>query len=70
MNKKKTVEELLEEISGKLDKLTGLLVIQGKEENQQIKILTTFGFNSNEIGNLLGLPAGTVRRRNLEMRDS
>ena len=68
--KKKSVEELLEEISGKLDKLTGLLVIQGKEEDQQIKILTSLGFNSKEAGNLLGIPAGTVRRKNLEMRNS
>lgn len=69
-SKKKSVEELLEEISGKLDKLTGLLVIQGKEEDQQIKILTSLGFSSNVVGNLLGIPSGTVRRKNLEMRNN
>ncbi len=68
--KKKSVEELLEEISGKLDKLTGLLVIQGKGEDQQIKILTSLGFNSKDVGNLLGIPSGTVRRKNLEMRNN
>ena len=49
MSKNKTVEEFQEKISRKLDKLTGLLVIQGKEPNQRIKILTIFKFNSNMI---------------------
>lgn len=67
--KKKSVEELLEEISEKLDNLTGLIAIQGKEENLQIKILTSLGFDSKEVGNFLGIPSGTIRRRNLEMRN-
>lgn len=64
----KTTEELLEEISKKLDKLTGILAIEGKDEDQKIKILTDLGFTSAEAGNLLGLPPGTIRRKNLEMR--
>lgn len=64
----KTTEELLEEISKKLDKLTGILAIEGKDEDQQIKILTDLGFTSAEVGSLMGLPSGTIRRRNLEMR--
>lgn len=68
-NKTRTTEELLEEISKKLDKLTGILAINGKDEDQQIKILTDLDFTSAEVGSLLGLPAGTVRRKNLEMRE-
>ena len=49
-------------------KLIGLLGIQGRDEIQQIKILTSFGFNSKEVGILLGIPDGTVRRKNLELR--
>ncbi len=68
MSEKEKSIELLEEMNQKLDKLIGLIAIQGKEESQQIKILTDFGFNSTEVGNLLGIPPGTVRRKNLEMR--
>jgi hypothetical protein len=64
----KTTEDLLEEISKKLDKLTGILAIEGKDEDQKIKILTDLGFTSVEAGSLLGLPPGTIRRKNLEMR--
>lgn len=66
--KKKSTEELLEEISAKIDKLIALIAIQGKSENHQIKILTDLGFDSKKVGILLNLPSGTVRRRNAKMK--
>ncbi len=59
--KKKTVEELLEEISSKIDKLTGIIAIQGKNRGQQLKILSGLDFTSKEIGDLLGIHPGAVR---------
>jgi len=53
--KEKSEKELLEEISGKLDKILGVLTIQGNEEDAQIKILKKLGFQPEEVGKLLGI---------------
>jgi len=52
---KKSEKELLEEISTKLDKLMGILAIQGKKEDEQIQILKKLGFPAVEIEKLLGV---------------
>ena len=57
---KKTTEELLEEISKKLDKIISILAIQGKDEDTQIRILKKLGYNSIEIEKLLGI-SGRLR---------
>ena len=62
-NKEKSEKELLEEISKKLDKLIGILAIQGKDKDEQIKILKKLKFTSEETGNLLGLTDTAVRMR-------
>ena len=51
----KSTEELLSEISQKLDKIIGILAIQGKDEDTQIRILKQLGFEAIEIGNILGV---------------
>lgn len=61
--KQKTSEELLQEISEKLDKLMRILAIQGKDIDTQIKILKKLGFTSEETGNLVGLTDMAVRKR-------
>ena len=50
------------EILEKLDKIIGLLAIQGKEKNDQIKVLDSLGFTSKFISALTGIPEGTVGR--------
>ena len=55
MSNVKSEKELLEEISGKLDKIIGVLAIQGKEEDTQIRILKKLGFQPEEVGKLLGI---------------
>ena len=60
---KRSTEELLEEISKKLDKLSGILAIQNKDTDVQIKILINLGFQPNEIAKLLGLTSNAVRLR-------
>ena len=51
---------LLKEISEKLDKLIAVTATQGKERDDQIKILTSLGFTNQEISNLTSIPKGTV----------
>lgn len=67
MNKKKSVEDLLEEISGKLDKLIAINSIQGKDQDTQITILKDLGLNWNEIGIILGIKPDAVRMRHTRM---
>lgn len=65
MTAKKENDEraLLVEISQKLDRLIGIVAIQGRDVDAQIEILTRFGFSSAEIGVLVGLHEGAVRKR-------
>ena len=51
--KEKSEKELLEEISSKLDKLIGISAIQGKEKDDQIRILKKLGFQAAEIEKLV-----------------
>jgi len=50
------------EIIERLDKIIALLAIQGKEKNDQIKILHSLGFTSKVISEITGIPEGTVGR--------
>lgn len=56
----KTERQLLMEISEKLDKLIGIFAIQGKNRDEQIKVLVSLGFTNAEISKLTGMPKGTV----------
>jgi hypothetical protein len=51
-----------EKILNKLDTIIGLLAIQGKEKEEQIKILSSLDLTSEMIEKITGIPAGTVRR--------
>lgn len=46
----------------RLDKIIGLLAIQGKEKGDQIKILDSLNFTSKFISRLTGIPEGTIGR--------
>jgi len=56
----RTEKALLLEISKKLDRLIGILAIQGKDRDDKIKILVSLGFSNSEISRLIGVPKGTV----------
>jgi hypothetical protein len=49
------------DIISRLDKIVGLLAVQGKERDMQIKILSSLNFSSLEIEDLTGTPSRTVR---------
>lgn len=68
MNKKKSTEDLLEEISKKLDKLILISAIQGKDIDTQIIILRNQGLEWNDIGNLLGIKSDAARMRYTRMK--
>ena len=61
--KEKTELDLLSEMNEKLDTLIGLLAINGKEENDQIKVLRELGHDWKFIGLLTGLNPDTARMR-------
>jgi len=63
MSDKKDHIQLLTEISEKLDRVLAVMAIQGKEQNEQIKILRDCGFDWKLIGDLVGLKPNTARMR-------
>lgn len=64
MKNKKSTDQLLEEISKKLDKIIGVLAVQNiKDDNTKIKILKKLNFTSDEVGALLGIKGTSVRTR-------
>ena len=59
----KTEVEILEEISGSLQKLIGIAVTQGQSDETKILILQRMGFNSSQISEMTGIPEPTVRKK-------
>ena len=55
--------QLLLEISEKLDRLIGVVAIQGKDQDTQIGILADLGLDAPAIGSLVGISANAVRIR-------
>lgn len=68
MAKEKTERELLHDVNERLDKLIGIIAIQGKPQNQQIEILDELGFDSKTIGLYVGLSSDAVRQRKSQMK--
>jgi len=60
--RKKSTDELLEEISKKLDKLIAVSSIQVKDmgQNQKMKILNDMGLQPKEIATIIGTTPNTV----------
>lgn len=63
MGEQQTDNELLREISDRLQQIVGLLAIQGKSQEEQIDILSNLGFDSTRIGLYLGMTGAAVRKR-------
>lgn len=60
MKNEKTDNQLLNEINKKLDRVLLALLIQGRDEDTQIRILKQNGWKSEEIEKVLGTK-GRVR---------
>lgn len=52
--------KLLAEISDKLDTLIAVTATQGKDRDDQIKVLSSLGYSNNQISKLTAIPKGTV----------
>lgn len=52
--------DYLADINDKLDTIVALLKINGKERDDQIKILVNMEFSNSQISKLLDIPKGTV----------
>ena len=61
--KEKSELDLLNDLNEKLDTIIGLLAINGKDENHQIKILRELGCDWKFIGLLTDLNPSTARMR-------
>jgi hypothetical protein len=62
-NKDKSTNELLEEISKKLDKILAVISTQGKPIDTQIDILHGFGWEWDEVGKFVDLTSEAARKR-------
>jgi hypothetical protein len=58
--KSKSDVDLLSEINDKLEVLISVIASQGKERDDQIKILASGGLSNSRISSILGIPKGTV----------
>ena len=68
MANEKTDNELLRDISDRLNEIVGLLAIQGKPQDDQTDILRSLGLEWNKIGMFLGMSATAVRLRNVRRK--
>ena len=59
----KNEQQVLVDISEKLDRLIGLSVTQGRDEDQQIAILRGMGYDWKFIGLVVGLKPDTAKQR-------
>ncbi|MBN8585872.1 MAG: hypothetical protein J0M37_12330 [Ignavibacteria bacterium] len=48
------------QIVEKLDIIIAILLTQGKERDEQIKVLAAKGFSNADISGILGIPKGTI----------
>lgn len=55
--------QLLHEISKKLDEIIALMLIRGRDEDAQIRLLRERGHDWNQIGSLVDLSADAARMR-------
>jgi hypothetical protein len=53
--------ELLSELNKKLDQVIALLAVQGRNPDEQIRMLYEFGYDSTFIGKVLGRDPSAVR---------
>ncbi len=58
----KSEQELLAEISMKLDRLIGLSATQGRSVAQQLAILKGMGYDWGSIGLVVGMTANAARK--------
>lgn len=51
-----------DEVLRKLDIIIGLLAVQNKDKDEQIRVLHDLEFTSKDISKITGIPEGTIGR--------
>jgi hypothetical protein len=59
----KIERDILEEISGKLDRVIAIIATQGRDQDGQIRVLRNLGYDWKFIGAATGLNADAARFR-------
>lgn len=65
----KTERELLEGISGKLDRLIAIVATQGRTQDEQIRVLRNYGYDWKFVGAATGLKPDAARIRYSRTKD-
>lgn len=60
MVKEEAEIQLLRNIDEKLNKLIGIMAIQGKSKEEQVNVLVSLGFTNVDISRIMAIPKGTV----------
>jgi len=60
--------DLLKKIDRNLERIFGIMVIQGKEQDLQYRILFDLGFDAPLIASILGTSANAVRQKKHRMK--
>lgn len=63
MENESSNQEILSEISHKLDRIIAMLAVQGKELDDQIKTLKNLGMDWKLIGDMTGMSVGAAKMR-------
>jgi hypothetical protein len=58
-----TERELLPAINGKLDRLIAVVAMQGRSQDEQIRVLRNLGFDWDSVGGFVGLKPAAARMR-------
>lgn len=62
------MEEEIKKLTQKIDTLISIIAIQGKEQDEQVRILRTLDYSIIEIANLLGVNSRTIDRKIAELK--
>lgn len=64
----KETNDLLAEISAKLTRILAVLAVQGKNDEDKIRILYGVGLDSSEIAQITGISPGAVRMKKARLK--
>lgn len=68
MDSQKSERELLVEINEKLTQILGVMAIHGKDQDDQIRILTNMGFDGKTTADMVGMTHGALRNRKSQLK--
>ena len=64
------MEQEIKKLCDKMDKLISMIAIQGKNQNEQVRILRYLGYKIPEISELLGVSPRTINNKIAALKNS